>query len=270
MLGADPEEDAPGARSEMALPKHVTAYHFSMSDDAKGPAGPAASTEHLVTLCAWSKTVRHEGEWLTFESYLERRFGLVTTHGMSPKAMEKFEAEDLRAGGALQDPKRLAAVRASGLLDTLPTAGFDRITRLGAAVLNVPTTFISLVEDHRDFYLSHCGFGEPLASERQATGQTFCHFTIQGERPLIIPDTRADPVYTKVPTVRSMGIAAYLGVPLVLLSGEVIGAFCAVDFVTRAWSEAQILAATDLASLVESEIELRQAAVDFQRHLKPA
>jgi len=116
--------------------------------------------------------------------------------------------------------------------------------------------------------LNHCGFGEPLAAERQLTGQTFCHFAIQAERPLIIPDTRADPRYAKVPTVESLGVAAYLGVPLVLLSGEVIGAFCAIDFVPRAWSESQVLAATDLAGLVVSEIELRQAAFDFQRHLK--
>ena len=242
-----------------------------MRDDAKGETAPAVSTENLVTLCAWSKTVRHEGEWMTFERYLDRRFGLMTSHGISPKAIEKLEAENqLPATGALNDPKRLAAVKASGLLDTLPTAGFDRITRLGARVLNVPATFISLVEDHRDFYLSHCGFGEPLASERQLTGQTFCHFTIQGERPLIIPDTRADPVYAKVPTVKSLGVAAYLGVPLVLLSGEVIGAFCAIDFAPHAWTESQVLAATDLASLVVSEIELRQAALDFERHLNPA
>ncbi len=242
-----------------------------MNEDARGDTAPAGSTERRVTICAWSKTVEHEGEWMTFERYLERRFGLMTTHGISPKAIEQLEAEDqVPAGGAVKDPKRLAAVKAIGLLDTLPTAGFDRITRLGAGVLNVPATFISLVEDHRDFYLSHCGFGEPLASERQLTGQTFCHFTIQGERPLIIPDTRADPVYAKVPTVESLGVAAYLGVPLVLLSGEVIGAFCAIDFAPHAWNESQVLAATDLASLVVSEIELRQAAFDFERQLKPA
>ena len=207
---------------------------------------------------------------MPFERYLERRFGLMTTHGISPKEMEKLVAGDeVSAAGALKDPRRLAAVRAIGLLDTLPTAGFDRITRLGAAVLNVPATFISLVEDDRDFYVSHCGFGEPLATERQLTGQTFCHFTIQGKRPLIIPDTRADPVYAKVPTVKSLGVAAYLGVPLVRLSGEVIGAFCAIDFAPHAWNESQVLAATDLASLVVSEIELRQAAFDFQRNLNP-
>jgi len=91
---------------------------------------------------------------MTFERHLERRFGLTTTHGISPKALEKLEAEDqVPAAGALEDPKRLAAVKATGLLDTPTTAGFDRITRLGAGVLNVPVTFISLVEDHRDFYL---------------------------------------------------------------------------------------------------------------------
>ncbi len=237
-----------------------------MSQDRKDAAAPAVSTEDLVTMCAWTKTVRYEGQWIPFESYLKRRFGLMTSHGISPKGIEKFAAEDPPPSvGALKDPKRLAAVKAIGLLDTLPTSGFDRITRLGAAVLKVPATFISLVDDHRDFYLSHCGFGEPLASERQLTGETFCHFTIQGERPLIIPDTRADPVYAKVPTVESLGVAAYLGAPLVLLSGEVVGAFCAIDFAPHAWSEAQVLAAIDLASLVVSEIELRQAAFEFQR-----
>ena len=240
-----------------------------MIDDTKGDAARAADTEEFVTLCAWSNTVKHEGEWMTFAKYLERRFGLVATHGISPKIMERLEYDDqVPSLGALKDPRRLAAVRGTGLLDSLPTAGFDRITRLGAAALHVRATFISLVDDHRDFYLSQCGFSEPLASERQVTGQTFCHFTIQGERPVIIPDTRADPAYANVPTVKSLGVAAYLGVPLVLPSGEVIGAFCAIDFTPHVWSESDLIAATDLASLVVSEIELRQAAFEFQRKLE--
>ena len=75
-------------------------------------------------------------------------------------------------------------------------------------------------------------------------------------------------MYANVPTVESLGVAAYLGVPLVLLSGEVIGAFCVIDFVPHAWSDSEVLVATDLASLVVSEIELRQAAFDFQRKLE--
>ena len=245
-----------------------------MSTDSNNSSVSTENSEPLVTLCAWSHTVRFEGEWMPFEKYLERRFGLKTTHGISPKAVERMHADldalesgSTRTGSALNNPERLAAVRGTGLLDSAAIAGFDRITRLGVAVLKVPATFISLVEGHRDFYLSHCGFGEPLATERQLTGQTFCHFTIESEQPLVIPDTRGDPVYAQVPTVKSLGVAAYLGVPLVLPSGEVIGAFCAIDFTPHAWSDADLAAATDLASLVISEIELRQAAFDFQQNL---
>ena len=83
--------------------------------------------------------------------------------------------------------------------------------------------------------------------------------------PLVISDTRAHPVYRNVPTVESLGVAAYLGAPLVLLSGEVVGAFCAIDHVPRAWTDLHIQNAVDIASLVVSEIELRQAAIDSQK-----
>lgn len=134
---------------------------------------------------------------------------------------------------------------------------------MGAIALKVPATFISLVDEHRDFYLSNCGFGEPLASDRQLTGQTFCHFTIEREEPLVIPDTRADPLYRDVPTVESLGVAAYLGAPLTLLTGEVIGSFCAIDFSPRQWTPAEVRSAQDIASLVIAEIELREAIVSF-------
>lgn len=221
-------------------------------------------SDQFVTVCAWSNTVKYDGEWMPFAMYLRRRFGLLTTHGMSPKALEQLnQEEEEHDGGALTDPKRLAALRATGLLDAQPISGFDRITRLGKAALQVPATFISLVEDHRDFYLSHCGLQEPLAKDRQITGRTLCHYTIQNEHPVVIADTNADPTYAGVPTVRSHGIAAYLGVPLVLATGSIIGAFCAIDVAPHAWSERQVEAATDLASIVVSEIELRQAALEF-------
>lgn len=246
------------------------------SNASKPPTTSASDAEH-VTLCAWTRTIRYEGEWISVETYLERRYGVLTSHGISPAAETLFDAEAERSPlppedrwrgeqSALRNPRRLAAVRATGLLDSIPTGGFDRLTRIGARLLRVPATFISLVDDQRDFYLSNCGFGEPLASERQLTGQTFCHFTIEGEVPLVIPDTRAHPVYRDVPTVESLGVAAYLGAPLVLLSGEVIGAFCAIDRVPRPWTEQQIQNAVDIASLVVSEIELRQAVIDSRKN----
>jgi CHASE3 domain sensor protein len=44
---------------------------------------------NLVTICAWSRTVEYQGEWLSFEQYLHRRFHLDTSHGISPTEAEK-------------------------------------------------------------------------------------------------------------------------------------------------------------------------------------
>ena len=43
----------------------------------------------LVTICAWSRTVEYQGEWLSFEEYLKRRFNISTTHGISPTEQQK-------------------------------------------------------------------------------------------------------------------------------------------------------------------------------------
>lgn len=156
------------------------------------------------------------------------------------------------------DPARLAAVRASGLLDTEIEEAFDRLTRLAVRLVGVASAFISLVDENRDFYKSSCGFAEPLASAREMSGPTFCHFTIESDRPLVIPDTNADPRYREVPTVKSLGVAAYVGIPLVY-AGQVIGSFCAIDLAPRQWTPREVTALTDLAAMALSEIELRSA-----------
>ena len=53
---------------------------------------------------------------------------------------------------AVVDRQRLDAVLQTGLLETPPEESFDRLTRLAAKLIGVPTTFISLVDESRDFY----------------------------------------------------------------------------------------------------------------------
>ncbi|HEU0051895.1 MAG TPA: ATP-binding protein, partial [Longimicrobium sp.] len=114
------------------------------------------------------------------------------------------------------------------------------------------------VDENRDFYKSCVGFGEPLATARELEGATFCHYAIAGRGPLVIDDTRAHPVYSKVPTVETMGVAAYLGVPVRAAGGAAIGSLCAIDFHPRAWTATEIAAVTELAASVERELEIRR------------
>ncbi len=175
-----------------------------------------------------------------------------------------FAREYERATKVVKDERRLAALSATGLLDSEVEEAFDRLTRLAVRLVKIPAAFVSLVDEHRDFYKSACGFGEPLASARELEGPTFCHFTLRSIEPLVIPDTKADPVYRDVPTVESLGVAAYVGIPIVI-NGQVIGAFCAIDTVPHAWSEFEISTLKDLAEVAVGEISLRIARADVER-----
>jgi GAF domain-containing protein len=132
------------------------------------------------------------------------------------------------AAAAVADPRRLATVHATGLLDTDAEAAFDRLTRLAVRLVGVPAAFVSLVDADRDVYTAAGGVGEPLASARALTGPTLCHYAVRRPTPLVIPDTAADPRYRDVPAGWTLDVAAYVGVPLVV-GGRAVGAFCAVD-----------------------------------------
>ncbi|MEO7086027.1 MAG: ATP-binding protein, partial [Gemmatimonadaceae bacterium] len=162
------------------------------------------------------------------------------------------------------DSARLAALRSTELLDTDIEDAFDRVTKLAVRLVDVPAAFISLVDANRDFYKSACGFPEPLATSRELSGPTFCHFTILSTEPLVIPDAMADERYRDIPTVRSLGVAAYVGIPLVV-DGQVIGALCAVDSKPRAWTRDEIATLVDLSAIALSEIELRRARRSSER-----
>jgi PAS domain S-box-containing protein len=159
----------------------------------------------------------------------------------------------------LSDGVRLAAVRATNLLDTAVEEEFDRLTRLAAKLTGAPVTFISLVDEDRDFYKSCFGFPEPLASERQLTGTTFCHYALVSQGPLVIDNAVDHPIYGEVPTVKSLGVQAYLGVPLITATGQAIGSFCAIDFKPRQWTKLDIEVMQELAASTLREIELRSA-----------
>ena len=49
--------------------------------------------QQVVTICAWTGQVKYEGEWVRLDEYLQRRFGLSVSHGLSQAAAEKMIAE---------------------------------------------------------------------------------------------------------------------------------------------------------------------------------
>lgn len=49
--------------------------------------------EPVVTMCAESRTIEYEGEWISFEEYLRRRFNISTQRGISPSEFERLRGD---------------------------------------------------------------------------------------------------------------------------------------------------------------------------------
>ena len=74
----------------------VPGLHCSFLSEAPRRHAPTVGHDDLLTVCAWSKRVRYEGEWINLEQYLLLAHGLFVTHGISPEAF----AEATKAPGA--------------------------------------------------------------------------------------------------------------------------------------------------------------------------
>ncbi|HEX8390727.1 MAG TPA: GAF domain-containing sensor histidine kinase [Longimicrobium sp.] len=166
----------------------------------------------------------------------------------------------------IQNPERLRRLRATGLLDAPTDAAFDRLTRLAARLLSAPVSTVTLVDSDRQFYMACAGMPEPLATERQTPLEfSFCKHTVVLGRPLIIPDTRLEPIVAQNPSIAQFGVTSYAGIPLLTSDGHALGTLCVMDFQVRNWTEEEIGSLTDLAASVSTEIELRMDLAEHAR-----
>jgi signal transduction histidine kinase/CheY-like chemotaxis protein len=167
---------------------------------------------------------------------------------------------------ALGDPARLAALRATELLDSEEEPEFDRLTRLAARVIGTPTAVTSLVDDERQFFKSCVGMpADVAAAHGTPLTHSFCQHVVHGGEALVITDAREHPLVRENPAIRDMDVIAYLGVPIVSSEGFVLGSFCAIDSQPREWSEDDVATMHDLAHAVMTEIHLREELFRLRR-----
>jgi CHASE3 domain sensor protein len=49
----------------------------------------------FITLCAWSKRVQYQGQWVPLEEYMSKRFGVRISHGISQDEYDKWCLPDV-------------------------------------------------------------------------------------------------------------------------------------------------------------------------------
>lgn len=163
------------------------------------------------------------------------------------------------APSCVTNPRRLAALRATELLDSPPEEVFDRLSRLAAALLHAPVALVSLVDADRQFFKSCVGVPEPWASRREMPlSHAVCRLTVEANSTLLVRDAREHAELRGTAVTEELGVVAYAGVPLVTWEGEVLGTLCVIDRQPRDWTDPEVEALMELAAAAMREIELRR------------
>lgn len=175
---------------------------------------------------------------------------------------------------------RVAAVRASRLLETGPEEAFNRLTRLASTILDTAMVALTVVDDVRTFLK-----GTPDPSLLVGPDGTFetpvkeaaCQVVIDTGEVICAPDVRDDPRLRDLPQIHDFGAVSWVGVPVRDPAGRVLGNLCAMDGVVRQWTPLHIETLQTLALAAGGEIALRlalreadQQAANAERHAREA
>ena len=172
---------------------------------------------------------------------------------------------------AARNLDRLAVLRQLGLLDTPTNENFDRLTRLASRITNSPISLVSLVDANRQFFKSQVGLPDPWATLQETPlSHSFCMHVTAENAPLIVEDARNHPVLKDNLAVPDLGVIGYLGIPITMTDGTVLGSFCVIDTTPRNWTSDEIEIMHELTHMVMVQVELMaertRAEIVMQKH----
>lgn len=163
----------------------------------------------------------------------------------------------------IDEAARLAVLNSYEAFETPPEERFDRITRLLARTMRVPTALVSLVGRDRQWLKSCVGLPGVQETGRDVA---FCAYTILRDDVMVVPDATEDPRFRDNPLVTGWPhIRFYMGMPLRTPCGRNVGSLCAIDTVPRTPSDEDYETMRELGALVVDELELRRALRESER-----
>ncbi|THC46595.1 GAF domain-containing protein [Massilia sp. Mn16-1_5] len=151
-----------------------------------------------------------------------------------------------------EEAQRLAALAATGLVDSPPEDRFDRIVRLASKVTESPIALISLLTARRQWFKARVG----LPAQQTPREWAFCTHAILQDGPFVVEDAISDARFSGNPLVLAAPhMRFYAGVPLRDSAGMAMGTLCVIDREPRKLRAAELEALMDLAAIAASEIE---------------
>jgi EAL domain-containing protein (putative c-di-GMP-specific phosphodiesterase class I) len=163
-----------------------------------------------------------------------------------------------------QDDARLAALTATGILDTPPEPSFDAITRLAAEYFKADTVLLGFGDESRLWIKSY--WGEPVR-ELPRTGSIFDMVLVE-DRPVVVSNINDHPYFRerRLP-LRRIAPVSFASAPVRSPDGKILGVltiFACQPRKPMAAGELRML--ESLAEMVASQLELRRLRKVFQGH----
>lgn len=163
---------------------------------------------------------------------------------------------------------RIAELKKYKLLDTFSENDFDNITKLVAAICEVPIALITLLDLERNFFKSHVG----VDFNQSPRNISFCgHAILEDDEIFIVEDATKDERFDDNPLVTENQAVFYAGVPLINPNGFKLGTLCVFDHKPRQLTDVQIISLKALAKQVVNLIELRKKnslLIEIQKELQ--
>ncbi|MBW4442762.1 MAG: GAF domain-containing sensor histidine kinase [Plectolyngbya sp. WJT66-NPBG17] len=162
---------------------------------------------------------------------------------------------------AAREQQRAMVLTELGLLDTEIVPIFEEATQTAAHSLGAPISLLGVMDQSRQWFksavgLSRLGLMNDLAVSRQLSREeAFCVHVVDSQQILAIEDTLDHPAFANSLLCQQYGIRAYLGAPLLTVSGDCIGTLCIMDSRPRNFTErdAEFLMLTARLSMSEYE-----------------
>lgn len=176
------------------------------------------------------------------------------------------------------EARRLEVLASYAVMDTPPDPILDGIVRVASRLVGVPIGLVSLLDDHRQWFKARTG----LAVEETPRDIAFCDIVVRSGEELVVEDAQQDPRFVRNPLVAGEPhVRFYVGMPLRVPEGEVLGTLCAIDTMPQSLDEekrqqlrelaevatARLVALRDEARLLKSKSELLTHHRFFEKSL---
>ncbi|SHN43436.1 GAF domain-containing protein [Cryptosporangium aurantiacum] len=133
---------------------------------------------------------------------------------------------------------------------TLPPA-MDAVAESIAAAIDAPIGKVTLVSMEWSRLVGLHGLGGPLAdSRRVAIERSLSQRVVAAGTPVLIEDGRADSRCRYLGAVAQATVGAFVGVPLLNVTDQVVGAICVMDTRPRPWRAHEVAALRGAAAAV--------------------